>query len=205
MKVLAVGDLGHRSQTVVVEPRRDAKAVDFDDRSRGTTDAYRKEKYERRNSGELFHADSIEFNDSLRYMTSRNRVVYGGGGIMPDIFVPIDPQLKNRIVTKLLLSSTFNNFIYNYYTTNKPVFNNYKNPIELVNKFTGMPQLWNDLSKVSSNTDFDMKGLNEKNKKEIELRILASFARFKWRSEGYYEVLNSKDKMIEKALEVFAK
>ena len=51
---------------------------------------YNNEAYERYNNGELLNSDSIDFPDSLKYKTKEGRVVYGGGGIMPDIFVPID-------------------------------------------------------------------------------------------------------------------
>lgn len=53
-------------------------------------DAYRKDAVERLHRGELVSVDSIHFADSLKYATSKGRTVYGGGGIMPDIFVPLD-------------------------------------------------------------------------------------------------------------------
>jgi carboxyl-terminal processing protease len=166
---------------------------------------YMDELWERYLNGELSYSDSNKVTNGKEYKTKAGRPVYGSGGIMPDIFVPIDSQSNNRMVTKLILSSTFNNFIYDYYTSNKAVFNNYKNTKDLVNKFSGMPQLWNDLSTVAGNSGIDMKSFNDKTRKELELRILASFARFKWRTEGYHEVLNMKDKMVEKAMEVFSK
>ena len=53
-------------------------------------EAYRKERLERYSSGEFFTLDSLKMPDSLKYFTQNNRIVYGGGGIMPDIFVPVD-------------------------------------------------------------------------------------------------------------------
>ena len=62
----------------------------------GGTEEYYKEMTKRLENGEYFHADSIHFPDSLRYKTDKGRVVYGGGGIMPDIFIPIDTSYNSK-------------------------------------------------------------------------------------------------------------
>ena len=59
--------------------------------NRGDKKAYEKELLNRYNEGEYYSLDSIQFNDSLRYTTRLNgRTIYGGGGVMPDVFVPVD-------------------------------------------------------------------------------------------------------------------
>ena len=58
---------------------------------RGDKQAYEKELLDRYNEGEYYSLDSIQFNDSLRYTTRlHGRTIYGGGGVMPDVSVPVD-------------------------------------------------------------------------------------------------------------------
>lgn len=71
------------------------------------TDEYQKDYYERYKHGELVSADSIHFPDSLRYTTHAGRIVYGGGGIMPDIFVPIDTTKLTDYYVKIREQNLF--------------------------------------------------------------------------------------------------
>lgn len=71
---------------------------------------YQKDYYKRYSHGELLSADSIHFPDSLRFYTAGNRTVYGGGGIMPDVFVPIDTNRASDYLINLRSKGLFNNF-----------------------------------------------------------------------------------------------
>jgi carboxyl-terminal processing protease len=71
---------------------------------------YQQDYNKRLSHGELTNADSIHFADSLRYYTAGNRVVYGGGGIMPDIFVPIDTSRASDYLINLRSKGLFNNY-----------------------------------------------------------------------------------------------
>jgi len=77
-------------------------------------DEYRKEDERRVESGELFHQDSIKLADSLKYYTPNNRVVYGGGGIMPDIFMPLDTSENSRYLTEIYAQGILNDFVNEY-------------------------------------------------------------------------------------------
>lgn len=77
-------------------------------------DAYYKDIVDRYEHGELFSADSINFPDSLKYFTPNKRIVYGGGGIMPDLFVPIDTSLSSNFNSSLIRTGTYNTFVLNY-------------------------------------------------------------------------------------------
>ncbi len=77
----------------------------------GGIEEYRTDNQKRIERGEMFHADSISFPDSLKYKTlGSGRTVYGGGGIMPDIFVPLDTSALYRYYNRLQR----NNIVYNY-------------------------------------------------------------------------------------------
>lgn len=75
---------------------------------------YSKDLINRYNSGELTNADSIHFPDSLKYYTNNKRIVYGGGGVMPDIFIPMDTIKVSDYYWKLFRQNVFNQFIIGY-------------------------------------------------------------------------------------------
>ena len=90
------------------------------------SDAYRQDVSQRFKHGELVNADSIHFPDSLKYRTHGGRLVYGGGGIMPDVFVPMDSSVTFSLTISLTsfsskLFSTFNSNPF----INSPSFFNY--------------------------------------------------------------------------------
>jgi len=80
---------------------------------------YSSDIIKRYNAGELTHADSTHFPDSLKYKTANGRIVYGGGGIMPDIFVPRDTSRVSDYYWKLFRNNIFNQFVMGYLEENK--------------------------------------------------------------------------------------
>lgn len=77
-------------------------------------DAYHRELQRRFDHGELVNTDSINYPDSLKFYTSKGRVVYGGGGIMPDIFIPMDTTRLSDYFLSLRSAGVFNTFALNY-------------------------------------------------------------------------------------------
>lgn len=80
---------------------------------------YYKDLSERFKHGEYIHADSIKFPDSLKYYTPNKRVVYGGGGIMPDLFVPLDTSYYSTYYSELLRKGIINQYVIKYLETNR--------------------------------------------------------------------------------------
>ena len=80
----------------------------------GSGKSYGSDLKNRYEHGEYFSADSIRFIDSLRYETRKGRTVYGGGGIMPDVFVPLDTTQNSTYLTKLVLSNVLNEYTLDY-------------------------------------------------------------------------------------------
>jgi len=125
---------------------------------------YSRDLIKRYNSGELIHADSIHFPDSLKYYTAGKRVVYGGGGIMPDIFVPMDTVRVSDYYWKLYRNNIFNQFILSYMAQQKdnllkqfPTFDsfneNFKVEQNLLNDFYDFAKK----EKVTDSASFDFK------------------------------------------------
>lgn len=103
-------------------------------------DDYRQDYQKRYSHGEMIYADSISFPDSLKYHTNNNRVVYGGGGIMPDIFVPMDTTRASDYYINLRSKNLFNEYSINYAEANRE---------ELLKKYPtydDFDKAWNDLN-----------------------------------------------------------
>jgi len=166
---------------------------------------YMDEIWQRFRDGELLYADSNKINKGQVYKTIiQKRPVYGGGGIMPDVFVAIDTNNIQRNVTQLYLETTFNHFVYNYYVENLSLFNQYKSAVDFSQRFTAN-DTWNQLVAYALKDTIYLKNIPTRDQQGIKDRLKAYLARYKWRNEGFYEVLNMDDIAIKKALEVLNK
>jgi len=122
---------------------------------------------------------------------------------MPDVFVPIDTNNIQHNVTELYLeTATFNNFVYNYYVRNITQLDQYKSAIDFAQRFTGINDVWNQLVNYAKKDTIYLKNIPEGDQVGIKQRLKAYLARYKWRTEGFYEILNMDDNAVKKALEV---
>lgn len=103
-------------------------------------EAYKNDYAQRYKHGEMTNADSIHFADSLKYKTNKGRTVYGGGGIMPDIFIPMDTSRASDYLINLRSKSLFNNFTLNWVEENRenflkkaPEFSNFSKEYDKLN------------------------------------------------------------------------
>ncbi|MBD0289514.1 MAG: carboxyl-terminal protease, partial [Flavisolibacter sp.] len=119
-----------------------------------------------------------------------------------DIFVPIDSSLFTRSVTRLYLDGRFNNFVYTYYIKNLPQWNQYKTPADFVTRYKNTSDAWDHLVQYALKDSINLQKIPEKDKRAIQDRIKAYLARFKWRTQGFYQVLNTSDDVVKKALEI---
>lgn len=165
---------------------------------------YRKEIMERFEHGEVIHKDSIEFADSLKYETSNGRAVYGGGGIMPDIFVGIDTSGQSDYYNKLRNNSLLREFAIDYVNKNEDqIKNNYSSQKAYINNFDPRNNkvLRNFINFADRNgIDYDKTGF-KKSKKVITNQLKALIGRQHWDREMLYRVTNQNDETYIKALE----
>ena len=162
------------------------------------------EIYERYQNGEFFSADSIHYQKEQKtYKTlTQKRTVYGGGGIVPDVFVGLDTSIFTRSVTQLYLDGRFNNFVYQYYIRNRGLFEQYKDPADFSRRYQDSEDAWNQLVVYAMNDSINLAKIPQKDKKNIQDQIKAYLARLKWRTQGYFQVFNNYDPAVRKALEV---
>lgn len=169
-------------------------------------DAYYREKYERFNSGELWTLDSLDFPDSLKYMTNNNRVVYGGGGITPDIFVPFDTSQTSDYHSQLLRTGALNSFALEY--TNKhrhSLHKRYDSVESFAANFIVTDELLIELNTYAQaeNPDLEFKQDQfDQSKIMIGGRLKGLIARDLWNTSAYYQVFNPYWKAYKTAIEV---
>jgi len=116
----------------------------------GDSESYNMEVIKRYNHGEMISADSIHFPDSLKYYTLTNkRIVYGGGGIMPDYFVPLDTTRLTKIHREINAAGLINKYTMNYVDSNrKKILSDYKSFSDYKSKFVVTESMLNDLLKM---------------------------------------------------------
>jgi len=165
---------------------------------------YAKEMEKRLKNGEYYHADSIHFPDSLKYKTDGGRTVYGGGGIMPDIFIPVDTAYNSKLYTNLFRKGALNRFTTDYALKHRDEIRTQYGDFEHYNKdFVVGQDLINGLKKVAEDTKVEWNDEQFKHsKKFILLQMKALIARNVWETQQYYQVMAFTDPGIQKALEV---
>jgi carboxyl-terminal processing protease len=167
-------------------------------------DAYYSDLKERMEHQEHIYADSISFPDSLKYTTSTGKTVYGGGGIMPDIFVAWDSTAYTDYYTDLIREQVPNNFIIKYLETNrKSLENTYQTVGSYKLDFKINEALIDDFLAYAKESDveFDEKGYN-KAEENIHALLKALIARNIFDISAYYEVISEIDKTVKKSLEL---
>ncbi|MDE7427196.1 MAG: S41 family peptidase [Muribaculaceae bacterium] len=129
---------------------------------KGHTEEYYLDMLNRLNSGELWSADSVHLDSTQVYHTLRNhRTVYGGGGVMPDVFVPIDTTYFSPYYRDLVAKGSLNTAVLNYVDHNRKTLNKrYRTPEEFLNGFTDTAALEKELiaQGEKDGTPFDEEG-----------------------------------------------
>lgn len=166
---------------------------------------YFEEMTKRMKHGEFYHADSIQFPDSLKYSTLLSkRTVYGGGGIMPDIFMPVDTTFSTKLYTDLIRKGVFNRFTVDYVMNNRnEILREYSDFDKFNKDFEITDAILSDFKELAEKEG--VKWNEEQFKRSepmIKLQLKALIARNEWDMEKYYQVVMKEDKMIGKAVEV---
>lgn len=167
-------------------------------------DSYYEDQMERVENGELYHIDSTLLVDSLKFKTPKGKIVYGGGGIMPDVFLPLDTVGSSWYFTDLRYSPVFQNFAFDYLQSKRKSWKSlaqfnktFQVDDKLLNQFVRYAE---DEFGIPENT----KGLKTSNQL-IRQTIKAEIARQLWTEQGFYTVVSSYDKEVQKAVEYLRK
>jgi carboxyl-terminal processing protease len=160
--------------------------------------------------GEFFHADSIKFNDSLKFHTAGGRLVYGGGGIMPDVFVPRDTSTRSAYLYELFNEGTIREYALNYYNDNRKTlekmsFQDFKNNFSITDK------MLKDILDEASREGIKFKEDEYNRSKEfIRIQTKALIARSlfqksnaRGKNNEYYQIMADTDEVYTQALKLF--
>lgn len=165
-------------------------------------ESYNEELYDRYHNGSMLKADSNKITDGTAYHTPGGKLVYGGGGITPDVFIAMDTTGFNSKISRLYSNNTMSNFVYRYYVDNQDYFNRFANPSDLEKDFNIHADIWDAFTLFALQDSIQLNTYSPADKQFISIRLKSLFARQLWRNEGFFEVNNIHDPMILKALEV---
>ncbi len=167
-------------------------------------EAYREEVYSRFRNGELLNADSIMVNDTLKYETKiKHRPVYGGGGIIPDVFVPVDTTINYLYFNRLIAKNVIGEFIANYVDENRE---------QLKKKYTNFEKFKRDFVVTDAMVDEIVKAGEKagvvKDEKALpmilpsmKLQLKALIARDIWEMNQMYQIMNEENHVLKKGLQ----
>lgn len=159
-------------------------------------EAYYQDAMDRYTNGELFAPDSSLLVDSLKYKTRKGRTVYGGGGIMPDVFIPLDTTDFTPYFNRLRFSGAFSGFAFQYVSDKRQKWSTIE---DFLTDFQVTRTLLRSFIQFAED-DYAVPGsLRElsANQKAIEIQLKAEIARQIWLENGYYRVYNKYDPEIK--------
>ncbi|MEM6317574.1 MAG: S41 family peptidase [Bacteroidota bacterium] len=170
-------------------------------------DGYEDDLDARLESGELFSGKQLSLSDTTQYFTQEGRTVYGGGGIIPDVFVPLDSAKSNPYFA--YLQPHIRTFIYQYYQANKPPSDgtasvlSYDSMEDFVENFDIPDQVYQDFQQSIANEDINTGDNEVPHLEELtKLYLKARLAKHLYDDNGLYAVLNDQDDVVKKALQI---
>ena len=176
---------------------------------KGDQEDYAMDIEKRYKHGELYSADSIHFADSLKCQTlRRHRTVYGGGGIMPDVFVPLDTTQFTKLHRQIVARSLVINHTLSYVDQNRkklkasyPVFDDFMRNYQVPEAMTDSIFAEAERLKLKPFTKDEC----ERTLPMLRLQLKALIARDIWDMNEYYRIMNEKNHIVEKAVEIATK
>jgi carboxyl-terminal processing protease len=171
------------------------------------TETYRKDITQRFLNGEFIHADSIKMPDSLKFETLKtHRTVYGGGGIMPDFFVPLDTTENSKYFGELVQGGHLNNYSFNYVNNQRatlkslyPSFDVFKTTFTADEAF--MDAFFAYVQKEDPELKFDEVGYKT-SEHLIKLRLKSLIAQDLWGVNEMFQVYNESNEILQRAVEI---
>jgi carboxyl-terminal processing protease len=164
--------------------------------SNGNED-YSKESESRFKNGELYHKDSIKKPKTPKFKTPKGRIVYGGGGIVPDIFVPLELNHGNENTVYLLQSGIVAHFVFEQLDRDRNAFKDLSFD-QFIVKINAGDLYFDSFQKYLYTNGLDFK--LDKNKPLVKRYLSAEFARQLYNEEKYYEIVLKEDAMIKRVL-----
>ena len=167
-------------------------------------EAYYKEFSRRFENGEYMNEDSISLPDSMQFKTLNSaRIVYGGGGIMPDVFVPIDTTMSSAYFGKVNRKGLLNEFILDYMENNRSVLKaKYIDVPSFKKSFNAEKEIFADFIAYATKNEIEKNEAQiEKSKELITIRLKALIARNLWGTSAFFQIANDLNDSYIQAIE----
>lgn len=161
-------------------------------------DEYFNDFAKRYESGELYAADSIKVADTLKFKTLKGRTVFGGGGIIPDVFVPLEGKHGDEAISLVMQSGFVSYFVFEQLDNERKQFEGLT-PSELTKKVTSTDKYYQAFDNYLRKNSLVFK--LEKHKDRIKRYLAAEFARQLFSEEIYYQMILKEDNMVKAVLE----
>jgi carboxyl-terminal processing protease len=179
----------------------------FIQKSYDDPEKYKKDLTQRFLNGEFVHADSIKMPDSLKFQTLKTkRLVYGGGGIMPDFFVPLDTSETSKYFSELVQGGHLNTYPFQYVNENRanlkkkyPSFEEFNKNFQMDEAF--MNNFFEYVKKEDSKMEFNEKEY-QTSESLIKLRLKANIAQDLWGVKELFQVYNESNEILLKAIQI---
>lgn len=155
--------------------------------------------------GELYSADSIKLDSSQVFRTRGGRIVYGGGGVMPDVFVPADTAEGSRFLSDLFFSGTLNQYAFDLADRERHQLLAYGSAAAFKARYPITESLLDGLRKAAKAQGIaERPGELERSRRQIANRLKAGVARNLWGDAGFFEVMLDADSAFQRAAEELA-
>ncbi len=161
---------------------------------------YYDEYFDRLDRGELIDSEKIEVNDSLKFRTPKGKIVYGGGGIIPDVFVPIDTSTKNETLTYLLNRGFISYFVFEELDKDRKVYEGISQQ-DFIDNFIVSDDVvvrFQDYLNIRSEHNITFVAYYN----TVKQYIKATLAEQLFGRDAYEELINQNDLMIEEVIKL---
>ena len=168
----------------------------------GNKEEYLLESYDRYQNGELFHPDSIHFADSLKFTTPKGKTVYGGGGIMPDIYVPLVDDSTEYYFNRIVNTGLLYQYAFDYTDKHRPQLQRYNSVEAFDHSFAVNDAMFGELVKRAG--EKGIKGTEEQQqvaRREANTLLKAYIARDLFDDEGFYPIYAPMDEILQRAIQ----
>ena len=163
---------------------------------------YLLESYVRYENGELFHPDSIHFADSLKYTTPKGNTVYGGGGIMPDIYVPLVDDSTEYYFNRIVNTGLLYQYAFDYTDKHRTQLKAYETVESFENSFEVTNAMFSALVHLAD--EKGVVGTEEQRQtahRKANILLKAYIARNLFDDEGFYPIYAPMDEMLQRAIQ----
>ena len=169
-------------------------------------EVYQEDLEERYKSGELFDSSKVKIIDSTKYYTNQKRIVYGGGGITPDIFVGLDTSWSSKFYGKLVRSGSFNQFVLSYVDKNRTTLEKKYPTLDIfIKQFHIDSTILHSFYEYAKSKKIEPDSAENYSKSipTIQNQLKGLLAQNLWNSSAYYQVTNIQNPIYIRALHAF--